>query len=140
MYSKYETGIIAGGFPIIHPGYIDAFMQCKEWCNTLVVALHIDPSMERPNKIKPVFDEDERGSILRAIRYVDRVISYGDESQLVKLLAMLKPDVRFLGDDYRDTNKPITGVELNIPIIYLERNTNWSTTKLVRDIIEGGVP
>lgn len=129
---RYEVGLIAGAFPLIHPGYIELFRDAKDICNVLVVALHIDPSEERPDKFKPVFDEDERASILRAIRYVDHVISYRDEQHLAELLEMVKPDVRILGSDYR--GKPITGAELDIPIYYHERETKWSTTLLVQEI------
>lgn len=129
---RYEVGIIAGAFPLIHPGYVEMFRQAKQYCNRLVIALHVDPSIEHPEKKSPVFSEDERATILRAMRDVDSVISYRDENQLVELLEMLTPDVRFLGDDYLD--KPITGAELSIPIVYIERTTGWSTTRLMQEI------
>ena len=51
---KYEVGIIAGNFDVIHPGYIHMFRECSEMCKRFVVLLHTDPSIERPKeKIKP---------------------------------------------------------------------------------------
>ena len=43
-----KTGIIAGNFDIIHPGYVAMFKECKDNCDKFVVLLHSDPSIERP--------------------------------------------------------------------------------------------
>ena len=58
---------------------------------------------------------------------VDEIISYTTEAELLLLLKSHKIDIRFLGDDYID--KEFTGMELNIPIHYLDRSHGWSTTK-----------
>ena len=50
-----KTGIIAGNFDIIHPGYVAMFKECKDNCDKFVVLLHTDPSIERPKKLKPIF-------------------------------------------------------------------------------------
>jgi glycerol-3-phosphate cytidylyltransferase len=120
-------GFIAGAFDIIHPGYIAMFEEAKDNCDILYVGLHIDPSLERPQKLKPVLGYFDRFRILTSIKYVDFIYAYTTESSLVDLLKLLKPDVRFLGDDY--AGKPITGEELNIPLHYLDRSHEWSTTK-----------
>ena len=51
-----KIGVIAGNFDVIHPGYIHMFTECKKRCDYFVVALHRDPSIERPEKLKPIFD------------------------------------------------------------------------------------
>lgn len=122
---------MTGAFDIIHPGYIKLFQFAKQHCDYLVVALHVDPSTEHPEKPKPVLSVIERMEILKAIRYVDEVVPYVSEDVLVKLLEVLKPDVRFLGDDYMD--KPITGVGI-APIMFHKRETGWSTTKFKQEI------
>ena len=48
------TGVIAGNFDVIHPGYIHLFNQCKKHCDKLLIFLHEDPSLERSQKLKPI--------------------------------------------------------------------------------------
>ena len=54
-----NTGVIAGNFDVIHPGYIHLFNECKEFCTELIILLHEDPSIERPEKLKPILNLDE---------------------------------------------------------------------------------
>lgn len=129
-----KIGLIAGSFDLIHPGYIHMFREAKRECDHLVVALHKDPSLERPEKLKPVLDYWDRFNTLSAIKYVDQIVPYEIESDLVELLERIKPDVRFLGDDYM--GKPITGKDLNIHIYYLDRSHGWSTTKLKKMVYD----
>lgn len=123
------TGLIAGAFDVIHPGYILAFAEAKCHCGTLVVCLHKDPSVERPEKPKPVLTVGERAEILRSIRFVDKVISYQTEHDFLEILKEINPDVRFLGEDYDVGIAKITGSELNIPVRFLNRSHGWSATK-----------
>lgn len=118
-------GFIAGAFDIIHPGYVQMFREAKHHCDFLVVGLHEDP--ESNGKLRPILSVDDRMNILQSIRYVDRVIPYRGESGLLELLEYEKPNIRFLGDDYK--NKTYTGQDL-APIHFLDRSHNWSTTKL----------
>jgi len=129
-----KLGVIAGNFDVIHPGYMKMFKECKKHCDHFVVLLQDDPSVERPEKLRPILTLDERTEILLGIRYIDGVFRYRYESDLVVLLEMLNPDVRFLGDDY--LGKSFTGNDLHIPIHWIERNHDWSTTKFKKLIAE----
>jgi len=121
-----KTGVIAGNFDVIHPGYIKMFEECKANCDYFVVLLHSDPTIERPEKLKPILSVEERREILFALG-IDTVISYDTEKELYWMLKDGNYDVRFLGDDY--IGKPFTGDDLGIPIHYLNRDHGWSTTK-----------
>ena len=120
-------GVIAGNFDVIHPGYIYMFSECKANCKEFVVLLHEDPTLERPEKCKPILSVEERTNILLAIRSIDNVITYKTESDLYEILKEMNPGVRFLGDDY--IGKSFTGDDLEITIHYLNRDHGWSTTK-----------
>jgi len=120
-------GVIAGNFDVIHPGYIAMFDECKKHCDRLIVCLHEDPSIERPEKLKPILHWSDRLKILESLVQVDFVFLYGTEADLYEALVKGEFDVRFLGDDY--VGKTYTGYELNIPIHYLNRDHGWSTTK-----------
>ncbi len=127
-------GVIAGNFDVIHPGYIAMFKEMKKNCTCLIVLLHTDPSIERPQKLHPILSSKERKEILESLVYVDDVIRYTYEEQLYHLLKEGEFDVRFLGDDY--VNKPFTGDDLKIPIHYMNRDHGWSTTKFKKLISE----
>jgi len=130
-----KIGFLAGAFDVIHPGYIRMFKDAKTVCDYLIVGLHEDPSTERPDtKIKPVHTSDEREEILLSIRYVDQVIRYKTEQDLLWILENTKIDVRILGSDYKD--KDYTGKDFDIEVHFHNRNHNYSTTKLKQKIKE----
>ena len=132
--SMYKTGVIAGNFDVIHPGYIKMFKECKSYCQQFVILLHVDPSIERPEKLKPILTKEERTEVLTSIKWIDSIAYYTYEKELVELLKGIEPDIRFLGDDYR--GKTYTGFELDIPIHYLNRDHGWSTTKFKKLIAD----
>ena len=137
MKSLYNMGIIAGNFDVIHPGYIKMFKECKSYCKQFIVLLHIDPSIERPEKLKPILSLDERILILSSLKQIDKIVPYKLESDLLNLIQNMNIDIRFLGDDYY--NKEFTGKNLNIPIHFMNRSHGWSTTKykqLISDTIK----
>jgi len=125
-------GVLAGNFDVMHPGYIKMFKEAKDNCDCLIVLLHTDPSIERPEKIRPILSPAARKEMLESIKYVDDVIRYTYEAQLYDLLKLGEFDIRFLGDDY--INKPFTGDDLNIKVHYINRNHGWSTTKFKQQI------
>ncbi len=131
---EVKIGIIAGSFDVIHPGYIAMFKQAKEYCDYLIVALQTDPTVERPEKCKPILTFEEREEILLSIKYINEVLRYTTEKDLEEILKNNKIDVRILGDDYK--NKYATGQELTKQIKYLDRSHGWSTTKYKKLICE----
>jgi glycerol-3-phosphate cytidylyltransferase len=132
---KMKVGLLAGSFDIIHPGYIKMFKDAKRVCDYLIVALHEDPSQDRPHtKIKPVHTSDEREEILLSIKYVDEIIRYQTEEDLYLILERLNIDFYIIGDDYK--NKRYTGEDLNLPVYFHKRDHNYSTTNLKKKIAE----
>lgn len=127
MENKAIKGVIAGNFDVMHPGYIKMFKEAANYCDCLIVLLHTDPSIERPDKLKPILNVDERIEMLNEIKSICGVHIYTYEAQLLDLLKLGEFDIRFLGDDYK--GKPFTGDNLNIKIHYLNRDHGWSTTK-----------
>ena len=125
-----KKGIIAGAFDVIHPGYIRMFKDAKSYCNHLTVALHENPSTERPQKLPPVQSVEDRKEILLSIKYIDAVVTYQKEKTFHDYLKHY--DIRFLGTDYRDGS--YTGKDLNIDIVWLNREHDYSSTKLKTDI------
>jgi len=129
-----KVGVIAGNFDVIHPGYMKMFAECKKNCDYFVVLLHEDPTLERPEKLKPILSVHERIEILEGIRYIDNIVSYKTEQDLYDILKNTKFDIRFLGDDY--INKTYTGDDLDIPVHWISRTHEWSTTKFKKLIAQ----
>ena len=125
-----KIGFVAGNFDLIHPGYIKLFKYAKKYCDYLIVAIHIDPSIERPKKFRPVHSLKDRKMIIESIKYVNFTTQYKYEKDLIALLKKFPISVRFLDQDYRF--KKITGKELNIPIKWVPRNHSYSTTNLIK--------
>ena len=123
-----KKGIIAGAFDVIHPGYIEMFRDAKKYCNHLTVALHLDPSIERDIKLKPVHTKEERKEILLALKDVDEVVYYEVENGFLNYLKSGDYHIRFLGTDYIKGN--YTGKDIPIDIVWLNRNHDYSTTRL----------
>jgi len=122
-------GFTCSAFDLLHTGHALMLKDAKEQCDILVVGLQTDPSLNRPNtKNKPVQSFIEREEMLQAIRYVDEIIYYATEDDLVNILKTLKPDVRTLGTDWQ--GKHYTGHELEIKIHWHERDHPWSTSHL----------
>ena len=124
-----KRGVTAGCFDLLHAGHCMMLEEARSHCDHLTVLLQTDPSIDRPNtKESPTQSLPEREIQLRAIRWVDAVRIYQTESELVELLTLLKPDVRIIGADYKD--KPFTGDDLPIDIVYNSRDHAFSTTEL----------
>ena len=108
--------------------------EAKSQCDWLVVGLQTDPSIDRESKNSPIQTLTERKIQLGAIKFVDEVIIYETESDLMKLLQKLSPDLRIIGADHK--GKKFTGWELPIEIYFNSRNHTFSTSELRRRIYD----
>ena len=122
-------GFTCSCFDLLHAGHILMLKDAKEQCDYLIVGLQTDPTLDRPEKNKPIQSLEERKIQLEAVKYVDEVIEYETEEELYQLLKILRPNIRILGSDYED-GRYFTGQELNIPIYFHKRNHNYSSTNL----------
>lgn len=129
--SKGKIGFTCSSFDLLHVGHVQMLKECKKKCDYLIVGLQVDPSEDR-DKNKPIVPLSSRHIILSSIKYVDEVICYQNEKELYELLKLINPDIRILGEDWKD--KPFTGHDLDIPVIFNSRKHNFSTSKLRKQI------
>ena len=134
MKIKYNIGFTCSCFDLLHAGHITMLQEAKSICEYLIVGLQVDPTIDRPEKNKPIQSLMERQIQLNAVKYVDEVIIYHTEDELIELLKSLPIDVRIIGADY--INKYFTGSDLEIDIYYNKREHNWSTTRLKKLILD----
>lgn len=137
MVMTERVGIVASCFDLFHTGHILMLMEAKENCDRLIVALQSDPTIDRPEKNKPVQALYERYVQVDSCKYVDHVIPYDTEADLYNLLTGLEWDVRFLGSDYSGRTD-FTGSDLYIPIHYCSRRHNYSSSGLRERILKAG--
>lgn len=122
------VGFTCGSFDLLHAGHVLMLEEAKRHCDRLVVGLQADPTIDRPDKNKPIMSLEERAAVLRAIKWVDDVCIYNTESDLLELLTTLKPDVRIIGADWK--GKQFTGFELPIRVVFNSRNHSYSSSSL----------
>ena len=127
-----KIGFTCSTFDLLHAGHITMLEEAKRHCDFLIVGLQNDPTEDRPEKNKPVQSIVERQLQLAAVKYVDEIVIYNTEQDLVDLLLTLPIDVRILGDEYK--NKDFTGKDIakqrGSKIIYNGRDHSFSSTSL----------
>ena len=130
---KGTIGFTCSCFDLLHAGHILMLKDAKEQCDYLIVGLQTDPTLDRPEKNKPIQSLEERKIQLEAVKYVDEIRVYSTEAELRDMLCEIWPNVRILGSDYI-TKDNFTGCNYDIPIYYHERNHNYSSTNLRKEI------
>lgn len=123
-----KIGFTCGAFDLLHAGHCLMLKEAKSVCDRLIVGLHTDPTIDRPQKNKPIQSVQERYIQLEACKYVDSIVLYDTEAELVELLKTINPDVRILGADWKD--KPFTGHELPIKVFFNTRDHGYSSSEL----------
>lgn len=124
-----KIGFACGVFDLFHAGHVLMLKECKEHCDYLIVALNRAENITdkiNPGKKSPLFSIEERKLIMASCRYVDEVLEYNSEEELLKILKSSNINIRFLGEDYN--GKPITGGDLGIDIYYINRGHGLSTS------------
>ena len=134
MNKKMKKGITASTFDLLHAGHILMLKEAKSVCDYLIVALQVDPTVDRPEKNKPIQSYYERWVQLSAVKYVDEVIPYSAESELLTILQNYNIDIRILGDEYE--HKMFTGRDLHMEYYYNKRTHGYSSTELRERIKE----
>jgi glycerol-3-phosphate cytidylyltransferase len=128
-----KIGITFSTFDLLHAGHIAMLAESKNHCDYLIAGLQTDPTIDRPDtKNKPVQSIVERQIQLAACRYVDEVVVYSTEQDLVDLLLILPIDVRILGVEYenRDFTGRQEGYDKGIEHIYNTRDHSFSSSGL----------
>jgi glycerol-3-phosphate cytidylyltransferase len=128
-------GITASCFDLLHAGHILMLKEAKSACDYLIVALQVDPTIDRPSKNKPIQSFFERWVQVSAVKYVDEIIPYSTESELLTILQNYDIDVRILGEEYE--TKPFTGNNLDMEYYFNKRTHEYSSTELKKRITNG---
>lgn len=133
-----KIGITFSAFDLLHAGHIKMLEEAKRQCDYLICGLQTDPTLDRPDKNRPVQTVVERYIQLKACKFVDEVVPYATEQDLEDILRSFKIDVRILGEEYRDKN--FTGrnycEEKGIDLYYNTRDHRFSSSGLRKTVAD----
>jgi glycerol-3-phosphate cytidylyltransferase len=133
VFKNKKIGTTFSCWDLLHAGHHIFLEDAKKQCDILIVGLQTDPTIDRPEKNKPIQTLEEREIQIKSNRYVDFYFIYDIEDNLYQSLKDLNPNIRFLGDDYID--KKFTGCDLPIKIIFHPRSEHsFSSTNLRKRI------
>lgn len=131
-----KVGITFSSFDLFHSGHVAMLKEAKENCDHMMVGLQTDPTIDRPEKNKPIQSTFERYVQLEGCKYIDQIIPYETEKDLIDILLTYNIDVRFIGEEYK--TKQFTGKQLcvdkGIEIYYNKRQHSFSTSGLRKRI------
>ena len=124
-----KKGITFGAFDLFHAGHVLMLEEAKTVCDYLIVCIQSDPSLDREEKNKPVQSIIEREIQVSGCRFVDEVIIYDTEVDLLNIIDQVDWDVRIIGEEYKD--KDFTGRDLTLERCYFNnRPHSFSSSEL----------
>ena len=133
-----RIGLTASTFDLLHAGHVAMLREAKSQCDYLIAALQVDPSLDRSEKNPPVQTIVERQAQLHAVKYVNEVIVYCTERDLLDIINMYPIDVRILGEEYR--LKDFTGKDecrnRGIQIYFNKRDHRFSSSDLRKRVCD----
>ena len=134
-----KIGFNCSCFDLFHAGHVTMLKMEKERCNYLKVALQVDPTTDRPGlKNKPVQSIYERYAQVQACKYVDEILLYDTEKELLNLIMTQDMHIRFLSDEYlyRDFTGKQYCMDNGIELFYHKRQHTYSTSELRNRVYE----
>ena len=130
-----RIGFTCSTFDLFHAGHVMMLKEAKTQCDYLMVGLQMDPTIDRPTtKNKPIQTVLERFIQVQACKFVDEIIPYATEKELMDILTSYPIDVRIIGEEYRD--KQFTGYQLTMSVYFNSRQHSFSTTELRQRVLE----
>ena len=129
-----KIGFTCSTFDLFHAGHIMMLKEARTQCDYLIVGLQTDPTIDRPEKNKPIQGIFERYVQLQACKHVDEVVVYATEKELLDVLQSYPIDVRILGDEY--ASKSFTGDNLDMELYFNRREHSFSTTELRQRVVD----
>jgi len=130
-----RVGFTASSFDLLHAGHVAMLEESRKNCDYLIVGLNVNPFKNGRYPVQGLF---ERFKQLQAVKWVDEIIPYNGENELIEIFNTIHIDVRFIGSDYK--NSPFTGQEINernhTEIFFNRRDHNFSSSRLKKQVVD----
>lgn len=117
-----------GTFDVLHYGHINLLKKSKELGDYLIVGLNV-----LKNGKSTYYTYEQRKNILEAIKYVDEVVPIATPEDKYNILNSV--DIFAIGDDYKGFND-IPLIEEKVPVVYIPRTPNISSTQVKQHIAQ----
>ena len=135
MSKQFKVGYTTGVYDMFHIGHLNILKRAKEQCETLIVGVTTDELCYKRKKKYPIINENDRMSIIAAIRYVDKVVPQIDMDK-VRQVKEFGVDVVFVGSDWKGTeawnNYEREFAKIGCKVVYLDHTDGISST-ILRD-------
>lgn len=134
-----KVGFNCSSFDLFHAGHVTMLKMEKQLCDYLIVALQVDPTIDRPGiKNKPTQSVYERYVQVQGCKYVDEILVYETEADLLNMIKTQSIDIRFLSEEYKD--RDFTGkqycIDNGIKLHFHKREHQYSSTELRNRVYE----
>lgn len=121
-----------GCFDILHAGHVEYLQKSRALGTKLIVGLNSDSSIKKlKGASRPINCQEDRKKVLEALRCVDEVIIF-DEDSPYELIKRLQPDILTKGGDY--TPDKVRSRELVKELIIIPFKDGYSTTNIINRI------
>lgn len=126
---------VNGTFDIVHLGHIQMLKKAAELGDFLIVGVDSDRRVsELKGEERPINKLVSRITLLEAIKYVDRVVSFDSDEQLETLIKTMRPAVMVIGEEYKD--KKIIGSQYVGEIVYFPKMEGFSSTNIINKLYD----
>lgn len=133
--STSKTIFTNGCYDILHPGHIRLIQYAASLGDRLVVALDTDERVSYNKSLdRPINTLSDRMFMMKALKGVDEVVSFGSEEELRELIKHYNPYYLVIGDDYK--GKYVIGEDLVQEVKYFRKLNGYSTTKTIKIITD----
>jgi glycerol-3-phosphate cytidylyltransferase len=129
-------GITCSAFDLFHAGHVKMLEEARKHCDYLIAALQTNPTIDRPEKNKPIQSVVERYVQLDACKWVDQIVPYETEKDLEDIFSSFNIDVRVIGEEYKNKEFTARGIceRRGIKIIFNTRDHGFSSSELRKRI------
>jgi len=132
--SKKKIIFTNGCFDLLHSGHVKYLKKAKEFGDILIVGLNSDKSVKaNKGNSRPINKEFDRAYMLSAIRYVDYVVIFNEETPM-ELIKSIKPSCLVKGGDYRENE--VIGREYANELHIVDFEAGYSSTNIINTINE----
>ena len=120
---------VNGSFDVLHIGHIRLLAHAGSF-GTVRVGLDSDERIQqKKGENRPVNNLQDRMDFISSIRFVNDVVSFGSDDELISRIREYGPDIMVIGDDY--DYHSIIGIEYIPKVEFFQKIKNKSTTTIL---------
>ena len=133
MPSNNNTVWTNGTFDVLHAGHIELFRHARKLAGPSGRVIVGTDSDERVRELKGptrlINNLIDRVDFLRAIKYIDGVVTFSSADKLEARIKQFTPDILLVGDDYVD--KSVVGAQYAKKVVFIPRYGGLSSTMII---------